>query len=49
MTTYQIYHDHKMEIKTFEFYKFLHILFATLFLTAVFIVPVIGAIVFLFF
>jgi hypothetical protein len=49
MTTYKSYHDHGLEITPFELNKFLHKLFAALFVMAVFIVPTIGAITFLFF
>ena len=48
MATHQTYHNHRLEITTFELSKALHILFVALFLTAVFIVPTIGVIMFLF-
>jgi hypothetical protein len=49
MSTYQNYHDAELEITPSEANKFLRILFTALFVTAVFIVPTIGAIKFLFF
>lgn len=48
MTTYQTYLDQKMEVTTYELDRLLNILFAALFLTAVFIVPTGAAIAFLF-
>ena len=49
MSTYQNYHDDKLEITPFESNKFLRVLFTALFVTAAFIVPTAGAIKFLFF
>jgi hypothetical protein len=49
MSTYQNYHDDKIEITPFESNKFLRVLFTALFVTAAFIVPTTGAIKFLFF
>lgn len=49
MNTYQNYHNHRLEITPLELNKYLHILFAGIFIIAAFIVPSIGAITFLFF
>lgn len=49
MCTYQNEHDAELEITPFETNKFLRIFFTALFVTAVFIVPPIAAIKFLFF
>lgn len=49
MSTYQNYLDAELEITPFDANKLLRILFAAVFVTAVFIVPTIGAIKFLFF
>lgn len=49
MSTYQNYHNGKLEINPFESNKFLRILFTALFVTAAFVVPTVGAIKFLFF
>jgi hypothetical protein len=49
MTTYQSYHKYRSEITSFESNKFLHVIFAAIFVTAVFIVPTTVLIKFLFF
>ncbi len=48
MTTYQTYLGQKMEVTTYEIDRRLNVLFAALFLTAVFMVPTGAAIAFLF-
>jgi hypothetical protein len=49
MTTYQNYRDHRLDVTSFKLTNVLHMLFAVSFVIAVFIVPTIGAMVFLFF
>lgn len=49
MTTYQKHRDHGLEMKSLKLTNVLHLLFATSFVMAVFIVPTISAMMFLFF
>lgn len=48
--TYKNYHvDNRIEITPFESNKFLRILFTAMFVTAAFVVPTTGIVIFLFF